>query len=163
MKRLNEFAFDKMGLPIFNIPDVMSLLANQRDEAFEGERAIRLFQFRTWLLFPEQDEGIYPKSATFITAVKFLDRLEENYFADDEDARLRNNDDTSFLVDLTHKPDQTINRIRLLKRENSAYRQIFDQMIGRPGGLMGVLKTPPPWIFDGATDERFERIELFPT
>ena len=42
---------DEKGLSIFDVEDVVALLAHQRDEAFEGERAIRLYQFRIWIFF----------------------------------------------------------------------------------------------------------------
>jgi hypothetical protein len=51
MERLKRVT-DEKGLSIFDVEDVVALLAHQRGEAFEGERAIRLYQFRIWILFP---------------------------------------------------------------------------------------------------------------
>ena len=88
MRRL-ERIFDKKGILVFDVEDVVKLLAHKREEAFEGERAIRLFQFRAWILCPGTNEANAPKWAALITAVKFLDRAEEDYFCDEEDARQR--------------------------------------------------------------------------
>ena len=76
--------------------DAISILTFQRKEKFEGERTIRLFQFRTWILFPDIGQESYAKWAETIAAVKYLERIEENYFADDESARLREIDENPF-------------------------------------------------------------------
>ena len=138
--RLNKHS-DEKGLSIFDVEDVVALLAHKREEAFEGERALRLFQFRIWILFPGTNEANAAKWAALITAAKFLDRAEEDYFFDEEDARQRRADDRAF-VDLTHKPPQTLTRIELLKKDNNAYREIYDRLIGRRGGLLALLDTP---------------------
>ena len=88
MRRLNHIS-DENSLTIFDVEDVVTLLARKREEAFEGERAVRLFQFRVWVLCPGTNEANAPKWAALIAAVKFLDLAEEDYFADEEDARLR--------------------------------------------------------------------------
>ena len=89
MRRLNKYVFDPKKNLMFDLEDVVKLLAHKREEAFEGERAVRLFQFRTWILFPDTAETNYAKWAELIMAAKYLDRVEEHHFADNEDARLR--------------------------------------------------------------------------
>ena len=84
MRRIAKYISDEKGLPTFDVEDVVSLFAHKREEAFEGERAVRLFQFRAWILCPGTNEANAPKWAALIAAVKFLDRMEEDYFADEE-------------------------------------------------------------------------------
>ena len=158
MERLKRIT-DERGLSIFNVEDVVALFAHMREEAFEGERALRLFQFRVWILFPGMDEANVAKWAALITAAKFLDRAEEDYFADEEDARQRRADDRAS-VDLTRKRPQTLTRIDLLKKDNNAYRQIYDRLIGRPGGLLALLDTPRPSVFDHTVKMRFDSMPI---
>ena len=161
MERLKRIT-DERGLSIFNVEDVVALFAHMREEAFEGERALRLFQFRVWILFPNMDEANVAKWAALITAAKFLDRAEEDYFADEEDARQRRADDRAS-VDLTRKRPQTLTRIDLLKKDNNAYRQIYDRLIGRPGGLLALLDTPRPSVFDHTVKCDLTACLLFPS
>lgn len=158
MERLKPIA-DEKGLSIFDVADVVAFLAHMREEAFEGEWALRLYQFRIWILFPGTNEANAAKWAALITAAKFLDRAEEDYFFEEEDARQRRADDRAF-VDLTHKPPQTLTRIDLLKKENNSYRQIYDRLIGRRGGLLALLDTPRPSVFDQAVKMRFDRMPI---
>ena len=116
MRRL-ERIFDQKGMPVFNVEDVVKLLARKREEAFEGERAIRLFQFRAWILCPGTNEANAPKWAALIAAVKFLDRMEEDYFADEELERLYR-EDIPTGIDIGNQPPQTTRRI-----ENSKQKQ----------------------------------------
>ena len=136
MHRLRSYIFDDEHNLIFDIEDVVALLAHKREEAFEGERAVRLFQFRTWITFPGQHEVNAPKWAGFIAAVKLLDRYEEDYFADEEMTR-NYREDNPMGVDLTRLPPQTFRRIDMLRKDNRAYREIYDKLIGRCGGLLG--------------------------
>jgi len=158
MRRLKRIS-DEKGLSIFDVEDVVALLAHMREEAFEGEWALRLYQFRIWILFPGTNEANAAKWAASITAAKFLDRAEEDYFFDEEDARQGRADDRTF-VDLTHKPPQTLTRIELLKKDNNAYRQIYDRLIGRRGGLLALLDAPSPAVFDHEIQKRFGRMRI---
>ena len=83
MRRFSGNIFDNDGFLIMNVQDVVTLLAQKREERFEGERAIRLFQFRTWMLFSDDDDDDmkYVKWAESIAAVKWLELMEEDYFA----------------------------------------------------------------------------------
>ena len=51
MRRLNRFVGDNEGLIVFDFEKTMKLFARERNEEFDGERAIRLFQFRSWIHF----------------------------------------------------------------------------------------------------------------
>jgi hypothetical protein len=85
MQRL-EMTPEYMGVPIFYLEDVVRLLTHARKETFNGERAVRLFQFQTWILYPDKPQ--YLKWAGLSAAAKLLDRMEENHFVDEDDARL---------------------------------------------------------------------------
>lgn len=115
MRRLNTYMLDDRGFFLFNMEDVVTLLAHEREEAFKGERAVRLFQFRTWILFPGRNEGNAAKWAELIAAVKYLDLIEEDYFADEEMGRQYREDDRTG-IDLSHKPPQTFHRMDQLNR-----------------------------------------------
>jgi hypothetical protein len=150
---------DDKGIVIFDPAKVVTLLTEKGTEAFEGERAIRLFQFLTWILFPQMPETKYVKWAGLMATVKFLDRMEEWHFMDKESTRLRNEGEET-TVDLDTKPPQTISRIATLRQDNSAYRRVYDLMIGKRGGLLGLLDTPSPASFDHAVRERIDRMHI---
>ena len=59
MRRLNHIS-DENSLTLFDVEDVVKLLARKREEAFEGERAIRLFQFRAWIFVPVRTKRMPP-------------------------------------------------------------------------------------------------------
>ncbi|MGD0334820.1 MAG: hypothetical protein ABSA90_16435 [Xanthobacteraceae bacterium] len=178
MRRINRV--HEKGLPIFDVEDVVTLLAHKREEAFEGERAVRLFQFRTWILFPDSDEGRATKCAELITAAKFLDRAEENYFWDKDSARYKfldpaeenyfwdeesarlDREDKPTGVNFTHKPPQTLKRIDMLRKDNNAYREIYDRLIGRRGGLLALLDAASPAGFDRAIQLRISQMHIIP-
>ena len=158
MRRLRGGMFDFNGF-IINVEDIVTLLAQKRVEAFEGERAVRLFQFRIWILFSGRNDASAPKWGELIAAAKFLDRMEEDYFANEESARLYREDSPSS-IDLTSKPPQTLNRIERFRKDNNAYRETYDRLIGRRGGLLAVLNTPRPSDFDQAVRLRFDRMHI---
>ena len=79
MQRLTSI-FPTKGPAIFDVEDIVSLLAHKREEAFEGERAVRLVQFASGFFFQVRQRMKAAKWAALITAVKFLDRAEEDYF-----------------------------------------------------------------------------------
>jgi hypothetical protein len=148
MRRLQKTLEDQ-GPPIFNFKDIARLLTFARQEAFEGERAVRLFQFQTWILYPD-DPMPYIKWAGLSAAAKLLDRMEENHFVEDEDVRQREEGDrpVAAFIDLNDKPLQTAKRISKLRNDNSAYRDIYDHIIAQRGGLLGLLNAHAPAEFD---------------
>ena len=123
-----------------DLADILALLTGAREQSFQCELPIRLFQFRTWILFPQTQKESYAKWAGFLAAAKYLDRAEENYFVDHEAQRFP--EERPSLVNLNDKAPQTLARIELLRRKNASYREIYDQFIGRPGGLLGLLQLP---------------------
>lgn len=159
MRRLEKNIFDRKGL-LLNLEDVVTLLSHKREEAFDGERVVRLFQFRTWILFSDQTEAGYARSAELMTAVKYLDHLEEDHFFDDESARLRNQEEESIGVVLNDKPPQTTQTILTLMRDNKTYRQIFNRLIGRRGGLLALLHAPSLANFDLAIQNRIDHVHI---
>ena len=159
MRRLKIIS-DQMHIPIFDAEDVVTLLSHKRDEKFEGERAVRFFQFRTWIVFSDTTETNYAKWAELMTAAKYLERLEEHHFADNESERLRRQEEESLLVNLNDKPPQTTQRILTLMKDNNAYRQIYDRLIGRRGGFLALLHAPSPADFDRAIHDRIDRMHI---
>jgi hypothetical protein len=157
MQRL-EMTPEYMGVPIFHLKDVVRLLTHARKETFNGERAVRLFQFQTWILYPDKPQ--YLKWAGLSAAAKLLDRMEENHFVDEDDARRRKEGESAPLVILTDKPAQTIRRISTLGNIDSVYRDIFDHFIAKRGGLLGLLNAPNTAEFDKAISARVDHVNI---
>ncbi len=139
MRRVKRFALDYSGLISFDFEETVRLLTNERDEAFEGERAIRLFQFRTWIFFPDTSKNDFVRHAGLIAAVKLLEQLEDDYFVDEEAERQNRQSDEQHAINLNDRPPQTLKRIEVLRRDSKAYRQIYDKLIGECGGLLALL------------------------
>ena len=160
MRRLKKYVLHDEGFIVFNLEDAMTLLAHQRDERFEGERAICLFQFRTWILFSDSEGAKYVHWAGLIAAVKLLEQMDGDHFIEEEDVRLRSEGESLPLVNLGDRPPQTLRRIDTLRNHSSAYRQIYDRFIGRRGGLLGLLHVPTPSEFDQAINSRIDRMHI---
>jgi hypothetical protein len=159
MPRLGRHVIHDEGFLVFNLEGAVKLLAHQRDERFEGERAICLFQFQTWILFPDPDKAKYVHWAGLIAAVKLLEQMDDDHFIDEEGARLRSEGENGF-VNLGDRPPQTLRRIGTLRNHSNAYRQIYDRFIGRRGGLLGLLHAPTPSEFDQAINSRIDPIHI---
>jgi hypothetical protein len=153
MRRLKVVFHKQRGVPIFAVDDVVSLLMYQREEAFEGERAVRLFQFQTWILFP--DDTNYAKWAGLIAAAKVLDRLDDDIFIADEDARHRA-EELNSIINLNDRPPQKIKR---LQNEHQSFRKIYDRFIGESGGLLGLVNSPTTGQFDHEIGNRVARMK----
>jgi hypothetical protein len=127
---------------VLDLHDTVKLLAGERDERFRYERAIRLFQFRTWLLFPK------PK----MTAPKVAGRIAAASFMRDVEADV-----------LGRKAEGDISAdsfIRVLR--NPDFRNIHDRVIGKYGGLTELLYMPTPKQFDRKVQERLKKSFLYP-
>jgi hypothetical protein len=157
MRRLKVVFHKQRGVPIFAVENIVSLLTHQRKEAFEGERAIRIFQFQTWILFP--DDPAYAEWAGLIAAAKVLDQLDENIFVADKDAQIRE-EDLRTMVDLSDRPPQKIKRLQRLQREHLSFRKIYDQFIGESGGLLGLVNSPTTEQFDRLVANRVARMNI---
>jgi hypothetical protein len=121
---------------------------------------LRLFHFRTWILFPDTQDDDHARWAELLAAVKFLDRIEENDFADEDAARQAALGDERVVVDLNDKPPQTLSRIELLRSRNRTYRRIYDGLVGRRGGLYALLEAPSPAAFDDDVRQRTDRMHI---
>jgi hypothetical protein len=157
MRRLKTVFHKQRGVPIFAVENIVSLLTLQRKEAFESERAIRIFQFQTWILFP--DDADFTECAGLIAAAKVLDRLDEDIFVADEDARIRGEDPRT-MVDLSNRPPQKIMRLQRLQREQPSFRKIYDQFIGASGGLLGLVNSPTTEQFDRLVANQIARMNI---
>jgi len=144
----------------FDLKDTITLLAHERDERFEGERAICLFQFRTWIFFSDSEGAKYVHWAGLIAAVKLLEQMDDDHFIGEEDARLRSEGESRPLVNLGDRPPQALRRIGNLRNHSSAYRQIYDRFVGRRGGLLGLLIAPTPSEFDQTINSRIDRMHI---
>ncbi len=158
MRRLGDTIWDGSD-PILNLQKLLELLACKREEAFEGERAIRFFQFRALLLFPDEEEAKYVKWAGLIAAVKMLETIDDDHFIAEEDARQRERGERT-LVMLSDKPSATMARIDTLRRDRIAYGKLYDEFIAKHGGLMSLLDASRPSEFDQVTNSRIERIHI---
>src|ERR1700730_1098527 len=137
---------------MFLIDDAVEVLVGERNELFKYERAIRLFQFQVWTLTSQE---FFPGATTHVShagqiaAVMFLDYLEEEDFVESEsEARKFRAVGQSQLINLGDKPLQRMERILMMRQNSNIYRQIYDQMLALPGGLLGLLGTPSPGDFD---------------
>ena len=61
----------------FELPNALQLLITNKPEAFHGERAIRLFQLRTWMYFSDDYEMV--ESAGMMSAAAFLHNVEKEF------------------------------------------------------------------------------------
>src|SRR5215469_16368989 len=91
--------------------DAIALLADERKPSFSFEREIRLFQFQTWIYFPES-EAMH-RAAGLLAAAKLLEHIQEKTFS------------TPSLP------------AKLLKRllENVDYISLYDAIFAPEGGL----------------------------
>ncbi|MEI8154488.1 MAG: hypothetical protein WCG92_23335 [Hyphomicrobiales bacterium] len=104
--------------------DIIQLLVGLRKEQFEHEAAVRLFQFRTWILSPDDIEGI--KTAGQIAASHFLENIRRPGFYS------KTNEERFSSAALT----------RMF--ENETYRRLFDTMIARYGGWTSLMDISAP-------------------
>ena len=104
---------------------VTELLVGDRPERFPYERAIQLFQFQVWMLFP--NEASYVKTAGLTAAAKILEHIAENIFVGEVDEKDRKEKLPWELgiINLNDQPPQRMDRILKL-REDFAYRAVHD-------------------------------------
>src|SRR5208282_5261265 len=110
MPPLGRYVLHDEGFMAFDLKDTIKLLAHERDERFEGERAICLFQFRTWIFFSDSEGAKYVHWAGLIAAVKLLEQMDDDHFVGEEGARLRSEAEHRS-VNLGDRPPQTLRRI----------------------------------------------------
>src|SRR5215213_9244624 len=113
----------------------VELLVGSSKETFQDERAIRLFQMQAAAFFPD----IREKSgwAAMIAATRLLDVIEADLLLD--------------------KTPKTLMVMRELAN-NEHYRKVFDDGIGRRGGLPELLSIRAPAVLDEELTKRLTQL-----
>jgi len=157
MWRLKVVFNKHRGVPIFGLDDIVSLLTQQREEAFDWEYAICFFQFQTWILFP--DDTDLTNSAGLIAATRVLDQLDEDLFVNDESAR-QEEEELRPAIDFNQRPTLRINRLRRLQKEHRSFHKIYNHFISESGGLLALVNSPTPAQFDQTISSRIARMNV---
>src|ERR1035437_10507637 len=123
--------FDQRGEVLKSfISDAPRLLVGTREEKFKHERAIRMFQFQTWIFAPGE---VAIKYAGLIAATKILRKIEEDVFLPEE-------------CTSEELPDITLEKICELRTKSSYWRSlywdIYDKIIAAYGGLTALIDRP---------------------
>jgi hypothetical protein len=127
-----------------DIDDTIKLLVTdprQRAASFPFEREIRLFQFKTWIYFPETE---MVRMAGRIVGTLYLMHLASGISVES----------------LRHVPEKILSSTdyeRLF--ENADYQSLFDEIIGIYGGWERLLDTKTPQDFDDELKKRFDTSE----
>jgi hypothetical protein len=127
-----------------DIDDTVELLVTdprKRPASFPFEREIRLFQFKTWIYFPESE---MVRMAGRIVGTLYLMRLAHGI-------------PVSSLRSVPEKIISTADYQRLFKDAN--YQSLFDEVIGAYGGWECLLDTKAPGDFDEELESRFTTSE----
>jgi hypothetical protein len=93
-----------------------------------------------------------------IAAAKVLDRLDDDIFIADEDARHRA-EELNTIINLNDRPPQKIKRLQRLQNEHQSFRKIYDRFIGESGGLLGLVNSPTTGQFDYEIGNRVARMK----
>ena len=128
-----------------DLNDTIELLVSARlarPESFPFERAVRLFQFQTWIYYPTSS-GDMVRMACPIVATKFLQMMELG---------------VPYKSLRQHEKKVSSDLLReFLKRPD--YRMLFDSVIGKYGGWTHLLDTLEPSEFDERMSKRIENAE----
>jgi hypothetical protein len=140
-----------------NLQDSVKLLTGGREERFLFERAIRLFEFQTWIYWPGTDKSYF---AGMMASALILEAIEDDIFYS-ESAAIQSEADPGgrFNFDPTDKPDATLSRINVL-RNDRRYRQLHDYIFAARGGLTNLLYCLTPEEFDGKVLKRRENVKI---
>jgi hypothetical protein len=139
---------------IFEPRQAIKTIIGNIPEQFKGERAVRLFQLQTWILFPDRsnkDDILMVRAAAMIAAAKMLERIEDDIFDDEKDAHDHRGE--PFVENL---PPQTLQRLNKLLNL-AEYRGIHDGVFAENGGLLQLLNIPSQEEFDRRVAERTTR------
>ena len=118
--------------------DIVKLIVGARKEQFAFEKALRLHQFKMWILYPKPAlQG--PIESTRIAAVRVLDFFEKKILGDD------------------YHSDYTAATASKLFN-NKAYRSIFNTFINDTGGLIKLIHTSSTYDNDNYISEREQYI-----
>jgi hypothetical protein len=127
-----------------DIDDTVKLLVTdprQRAASFPFEREIRLFQFKTWIYFPEME---MVRMAGRIVATLYLMRLAQRIPVES-------------LRSIPEKLVSSTDYQRLFK--NADYQNLFDAVIGAYGGWERLLDTKAPQDFEKELKKGFDASE----
>ena len=128
-----------------DVQDTLELLVSdprKRVASFQFERAVRLFQFQTWIYYPSPSEDMV-RMAGRIVAASFLRTMELGVPYTSIRLRERKFGSNS-LKEFLDRPD---------------YRMLFDSIIGEYGGWTHLLDTLEPSAFDERLRKRRENSE----
>jgi hypothetical protein len=115
--------------------DAVGVLLGNRDETFEYEKAVRLFQLQGWIFYPT----IYAiRLAGLIAATKIARTIEE-----DEYVPVRNE-----IAHMNELPIITLERMIELRQKSPTYWNVYNNIIAPYGGLAALLETGTPRGFD---------------
>jgi hypothetical protein len=129
------------------LEDAIELFLGNREEKFQYERAIRLFQFQAWVFMPCFETIRW---AGLIAATKIARSIEMNEYLPYD------NDEPKF----DHYPAITMERILELQKKSAAYSRIYNKFIAPCGGLTALLEAPSPRSFDSLIAKRKENPEI---
>jgi hypothetical protein len=121
----------------FDLDDCVELLLNEREEEFQYERFIVLFQFQTWIWYPGKNAA---RHAGRLAAAAVLRKLEEEH-------------EWAGLQRWGGSRQITLEKLHSLASSNE-YRQIFDTFIAPQGGWSQLLFTTP---WDQEFDEKVKK------
>jgi hypothetical protein len=129
------------------LEDAIELFLGNREEKFQYERAIRLFQFQAWVFMPCFETIRW---AGLIAATKIARSIEMNEYLPYD------GDEPKF----DHYPAITMERILELQKKSPAYSRIYNKFIAPWGGLTALLEAPSPRSFDSLIAKRKENPEI---
>ena len=142
-----EISFPRTA-PKRELESAISLLLGDREEKFKYERAVRLFQFQSWVLAPSMDAI---RCAGIIAATKIAREIEINEYLPVRESGLSNFDDL---------PDMTFERIIELRSKYPAYFKLYDKFVAPHGGLTALLDTPSPSSFDSVMEQYETKVDV---
>jgi hypothetical protein len=136
----------------FDLSNVVRLLTGERDEYFEYERAIRLFQFQLWMLSLGNS---WSKLAVLTAATKLLDRILDDDFVDEESARQQRTSNSG--ISLTDRP---IERLDSSRARIPAFEKLFEATVNKLGGMPALLDALPPAQLDTLIWNQIQSYEI---
>jgi hypothetical protein len=132
-----------------NIKDAVCLLTGERRETFQYERAIKLFQFQVWILFPRQS---FFELAGLTAATKILEHILDEDFVEKE--QFRQSDAPPWVsrgVFLNERPTESLN---LVRARIPKFKMVYDAFLAERGGLNALLNALPPSELDAELRKR---------
>jgi hypothetical protein len=133
------------------LQDIVRLLTGERAERFQFERAINLFQFQVWTLFPTRE---FTESAALTAATKLLEWILDDEFGEQEELRQRTASPfSSVLINLNDRAAEPVN---ITRNRIPSFRAIYDSILASYGGLPALLNAHRPADLDAELQRRAE-------